>query len=214
MSSLRKFFLAVLLLILTALFCFDFGRFAELQRFREGVTHYRQGGYKAAAERFATVTGGAALYNRGNCLVRMAEQAAGERELAGRYYDAAVDAYRAALLLQPGDGDMQHNLEVAMNARTGLERAGQEKRLPEKASGETAEGAATAKTGEPTAVGQAGQGEAANTDDQGRGALRKGAMTRNQAERLLADKRGSNLIPSASPAASRGRLSAPPLKDW
>ncbi len=66
----------------------------------QGVAQYRAGDYAAAAARFGSEHKPDSLYNQGNALAH-----------AGKL-EAAAQAYREALQLQPSDQDAQHNLKI------------------------------------------------------------------------------------------------------
>ena len=87
---------------------------------------YRLGEFREAAASWAVAARTAtepdrrsdAWYNAGNARYRIAEAEDATRPSASqRYWDAAVAAYREALLLDPDDRDAKHNLELALRER-------------------------------------------------------------------------------------------------
>ena len=64
------------------------------------AARYRAGDYAASAEAFARLDSVDAGYNRGNALARQGE------------YEAAIEAYEAALAAEPEHEDARHNLEL------------------------------------------------------------------------------------------------------
>ena len=73
--------------------------------YRRGVALYRAGRYTEAGDAFASVeredVKPDALYNLGNSRYKRSD------------YEGAVEAYQAALALQPKDADTSHNLSLA-----------------------------------------------------------------------------------------------------
>ena len=138
---------------------------------------YRMGEFREAAASYAVAARTAgqpehaadAWYNTGNARYRIAERAEAEPSRdSQRYWDAAVAAYRDALLLDPGDRDAKHNLELALRKR---ER-----------SGGGGGGAGGGGGGEGGGGGGGGRGVQPPSTG-GEGDARP--MTRSQAERLL-----------------------------
>jgi Ca-activated chloride channel family protein len=94
--------------------------------YNRGNAAYRLGEFREAAASYAVAarTAGArsrvaaAWYNAGNARYRLAQQA--ERSglpRAPSYWEAAVSAYREALLRDPDDREAKHNLELALRRR-------------------------------------------------------------------------------------------------
>lgn len=108
-------------------------------------------------------------YNAGNARYRIAEAVdADPTSDSQRYWDAAVAAYREALLLDPDDQDAKHNLELALRKR--------------EQSGGGGGGAGGGGGGEGGGGGGGGRGiQPPSTGGQGDAR----PMTRSQAERLL-----------------------------
>lgn len=197
-----------------------------ISRFNRGAAHYRLGDFAAARNDFSDASTSPdlhlrhqALYNQGNTLVRLAEQAAAkDKTAADSFYRSALESYRAALVIQPTDRDTQHNLTAAAAARTALlaDQAGRtpdaKRAAPQQQSGNA--DSAKKKVGEKSDAKVAGKpGQATQEDPAGAGSRRR-TMGREQAERLLNEKRGQGTLPSAIPAASGGKPPAPPEKDW
>ena len=199
-------------------------------RFNRGVAQYRLGNYAAAQADFSVIGSSSdpllrrwALYNQGNSLVRLAEQdAARNGTAADNLYRAALERYRQALILNPDDPDARANLANATTARAAL-LAAQGSRPPDakRPAVETPTGATA--SGQKQDKGQSGTRQAAKDgarrgraadDDQGGSGRKRKTMGREQAERLLNEKRGQEALPSAILAAPGGKDAAPPLKDW
>jgi Ca-activated chloride channel family protein len=94
--------------------------------YNRGNAAYRLGEFREAAASYAVAArtvpsrprAAEAWYNAGNARYRLAEAA--ERSADPRTqarWDAAVAAYREALLRNPGDQDTKHNLELALRRR-------------------------------------------------------------------------------------------------
>ncbi len=99
--------------------------------FNIGDTFFQEGQPAQAIESFTKVAGnkslasrirGFASYNLGNALLKSGQ------------FDKAIDAYRAALRLDPSDVDAKHNLELAMRKKEEAERKKEEEK--EKQEGE------------------------------------------------------------------------------
>lgn len=77
---------------------------AAAEQFRDpawqGVARYRAGDYAESASRFASGDDARSLYNQGNALARMGE------------FEAAIDAYNAALERNPADEDALYNRDL------------------------------------------------------------------------------------------------------
>lgn len=99
--------------------------------FNIGDTFFQEGQPAQAIESFSKVAGnkslasrirGFASYNLGNALLKSGQ------------FEKAIDAYRAALRLDPSDVDAKHNLELAMRKKEEAEREKEEEK--EKQEGE------------------------------------------------------------------------------
>jgi len=87
----------------------------------EAAARYRAGDYAASAETFARLDTADAAYNRGNALARQGE------------YESAIEAYEAALTVEPEHEDARHNLEL-------LRRVQQQQQQSSGGEGESGEG--------------------------------------------------------------------------
>jgi tetratricopeptide (TPR) repeat protein len=202
-------------------------RYESIRRFNRGVAHYRAGEFSAARDDFAAVSGNdsalqqQSLYNQGNCNVRLAEQnAVGNRAEAEQLYRTALKLYRAALQLVPEDRDAlanQHTVTAVIAGFAASRSNGQAERMKPSAeplNRSTGEKSSSGKvrSGEPAAT-SAKSGQSSDSNRNGSGNRRK-SMGREQAERLLNEKRGQEAVPSAIKATSGGARLAPPVKDW
>ena len=138
---------------------------------------YRMGEFREAAASWAVASRTVesadratdAWYNAGNARYRIAEGVDADPSNDSQpYWDAAVAAYREALLLDPGDRDAKHNLELALRKR--------------EQSGGGGGGAGGGGGGEGGGGGGGGRGIQPPSTG-GEGDARP--MTRSQAERLL-----------------------------
>lgn len=199
----------------------------SLARFNKGVASYRLGEFSAALEDFAHVARSGdsvlryqALFNQGNSLARLADQSgSGQRAAAERLYRAAFDCYGEALKIRPGEQDAVANQAVVAAAMAALRNA-QGLHGADRKSGERAGTGSTARDRTPD--GPPGPDKAAAVEGKNgkpdstlpeSGVSRK-SMGREQAERLLNEKRGQEVLPSSIKAAPGGAKSVPPVKDW
>lgn len=195
-------------------------------RFNRGAAHYKLGDFAAARNDFSEASTSPdprlrhqALFNQGNSLVRLAEQAATkDKTAADSFYRTALESYRAALALRPVDQDTQHNLTAAAAARTAL-LADQAVRTPyvKRAAPRQQSGnadSADKRVGEKSDANVAGKSGQATQKDQAGVGNRRRTMGRELAERLLNEKRGQGALPSAIPALAGGKPAVPPEKDW
>jgi tetratricopeptide (TPR) repeat protein len=193
----------------------------DVARFNIGVARYRMGAFSSAASSFTAVKNGKLrykyLYNAGNSLARRAEECAASNVAdSKRYYEAALEHYRSALLLNPGDQDIQTNLNIVAIQVSRHEHPHAGTRQPKaKQSGESTTGTQQRATPRnvPAAVPgtQGGQPATNNQDAPGR---RRKAMGREQAERILNEKRGQEALVSATKAAPGGASMTRTEKDW
>jgi len=198
------------------------------RKFNRGVALYRLGELRSAADDFTAAATGSdpsmrhmALYNQGNCLARLAEQcSSGDQAAAAHLYEMAADCYGKALLLRPGDQETLANQAAVLAARKGMftDRGGQPAQQNPSAATQPNNSAAGEKNGAKTPAATPGssgnQSDQPATDEQGTRKARRKTMGREQAERLLNEKRGQEAIPSAVTARKGPNLSAPPAKDW
>lgn len=192
--------------------------------FNRGIASYRLGEFSAAQEDFAHVARSGdsvlryqALFNQGNSLARLAEQSgSGQTAAAERLYRAALDCYGEALKIRPADQDAKSNRDVVAAARSALQTTPGDKKRAESggAGSQTGDKAPVIKPPPDKAANTAGQnGKPDSSDQEAVGKSRK-SMGREQAERLLNEKRGQEVLPSSIKAAPGGAKSAPPAKDW
>lgn len=153
------------------------GRADAMDAYGRASAAYRMGEFREAAASWAvaarTVEGDDRVsdgwYNAGNARYRIAEAKDADPASDGqRFWDAAVAAYREALLRDPGDLDAKHNLELALRER--------------EQSGGGGGGAGGGGGGEGGGGGGGGRGMQPPSTG-GEGGARP--MTRSQAERLL-----------------------------
>ena len=187
-----------------------------------GVSLYRQGDYLRARDRFAAATAMAAAvshYNLGNCLFRLGERAAGDREQARRYYLDAVSEYG---MVSTPDAAANRNLaRMRLAALAGAgENAGNRERQRAGEAGRPAGGDAIPRQG-------GGQGQAAGAKDSTRGATRaerphpaaaegksRYSLTRQEAERLLSEARGRERPAGLLQERQQALQTARPERDW
>ncbi len=192
--------------------------------FNRGVASYRLGEFRAAQEDFAHVARNGdpalkypALFNLGNSLARLAAQSgSGQNAKAERLYRAAQECYDEALKIRPADQDAKSNRDVVAAARSALQTTPGDKKRAESggAGSQTGDKAPVIKPPPAKAANTAGQnGKPDSSDQEAAGKSRK-SMGREQAERLLNEKRGQEALPSSIKAAQGGAKSAPPVKDW
>jgi tetratricopeptide (TPR) repeat protein len=220
----------MLLFVLVAAVWFDFTRiqyYSSVRGFNRGVAQYRLGEFGSALENFATFDAGSdtllrhrALYNQGNCFVRMAEQNATINRVATiQLYQKALDSYREALRLFPGDSDTLSNQKAVALAMTTLDEQQNSQRaaikqnsvLPGKSVIHSDQIEKQKSKEQSESSGKNGRSTDSNQDSSSK---RVKTMGREQAERLLSEKRGQKILPSAI-RVSRGRAEQdPPEKDW
>lgn len=91
--------------------------------YNAGVAQFKTGRFKESAGAFERVMGGAkdqlkssAIYNRSAALYAAGVSAreTGELDEASKMLTASVGGYKAALKEKPSDGDIRHNLELAI----------------------------------------------------------------------------------------------------
>nr|NIP80279.1 tetratricopeptide repeat protein [Gemmatimonadota bacterium]NIQ55266.1 tetratricopeptide repeat protein [Gemmatimonadota bacterium]NIU75467.1 tetratricopeptide repeat protein [Gammaproteobacteria bacterium]NIX45195.1 tetratricopeptide repeat protein [Gemmatimonadota bacterium]NIY09451.1 tetratricopeptide repeat protein [Gemmatimonadota bacterium] len=143
----------------------------RLGRYREAEEHLR-----AALDAVDPTTREWVYYNLGQ---RFLEDARAEDgEAATTLYDAAVEAYRQALRLRPGDGDAKWNYELALRERERQMQGGgggdQDEREQEEQEGGQGQGGSAPGRNQPSEAepSQGPQGQ-------------QSPMTQEQAERIL-----------------------------
>ena len=203
-------------------------RFPVINRtaaFNSGAARYRMGQFSSAAADFAAAADGAppetafrALHNQGNSLIHLAGTRGAEREV--QRYRAAAECYRRALKISPGSRATTENLRA-------LERilaAGNEqpRHRPEQARA-SGERAARQASDSPETGGHAAAGapppsrhQRSETDPggSGDGVRRRIGLNRQDAERMLIDRRGVSLLPSAMAAGGGASRQQPVEKEW
>ncbi|WP_026840919.1 hypothetical protein [Citrifermentans bremense] len=192
-----------------------------------GVALYRAGEYVQALERFSAASAAedsglkeAALYNRGNAAVKEADRKGGDASGAAALLRQAETSYRQALELNPRAADAKRNLELVRLRLQALDAAkvgapGRESRdarsiPPQAASKERQGGEQGKEQGAKSRGNRAGE----ESDQGARHGRRAAEMSREDAERLLAEERGrETLAPQLLGAGGKGRH-APAGKEW
>lgn len=198
-------------------------------RFNRGVALYRLGEFSNAQADFsaASTSGDLTLsyparYNLANSLVRLAEQKAPQdAPAADKLYLEAIEHYQQYLAQSPQDPDAQFNLGMAIAARN-ARATNPTQHLPTPERPPTgavhAANSSSTQSAEATRVSQAGQVPAQRSppdvSDASRDSRARTGMSREEAERMLSDKRGQEALPSSQPAASARANVAMPEKDW
>lgn len=204
----------------------------HVRSFNSGVACYRKGEFKAALDNFVMSAGGSdmrlkyrAVYNQGNCLARMAEQSTdSDSAAAERFYLAALDRYREVLRYSPGDLDTIANLSAVSAARGAL-TAGRDRqmggrkempKLPQAGKRDDSDKETPAKQKPENGRQTESAGKSGQPADQGNGedGRRRKTMGREEAERLLDEKRGQETLPSGIKAAPGGVELPSPAKNW
>lgn len=215
-----------------------FGEPAAPLHFNLGVAHYRDHAHAPARGQFDLAIAAAASqpelrqaahYNRGNSFYRQAESVSGrDRRAAIPLLRQAMDDYRQALALAPGDANARGNLDLAQARLRGLVSG---------LGGDKQDGRAKAgqgKAGEPagasppkdagrsagkTPPGDAKPGDQAGSRSEGgdppsSGGKPSRALTQKEVERLLNDARGRERPAGSLHGGGKlGPLSMPD-KDW
>lgn len=177
-------------------------------RYNLGTALLRLGEYAEAEEHLRSAldgvdpdTRGLVHYNLGQRFLEGA-RAAADPAAAVALYEGAIEAYRQALRLHPGDGDAKWNYELALQERDDIQ-------LP-------AEGDAGDPDGDPEEGGEGtGAGSPGRADQQPRPGL--GAdhapMSREEAERILAalEQDERELFQDR---LREGQRDTPPARDW
>jgi len=228
----RRIIIVLLAIVLTVTLWLDLNRltaYKNLTLFKRAVAHYQAGEFNAALEDFSSIsvkTGDPLLlhrilFNQGNCLARLGElNETSDPAAADQFYRTALDRYREAGLLLPGDRDSESNQAAIKAARTALQTSlnkqhAKTSRMPTKQFDNSAIGT---KAGEKIpgnkAERSAKQGGPPITDYRDGSSNKRNTMGREQAERLLNEKRGEETLPSAVKATPGGTTPAPPAKDW
>lgn len=191
-----------------------------------GVALYRRGAYAQALERFSAAGAAgdpglkeAALYNRGNAAVKEAERKGGDVSGAVALLRQAETSYRQTLELNPRAADAKRNLEVVRARLAALAAVrdgapGRESRggsvTPPTRSGERRGGERGQEQGRNSRGNKAGE----ESDQAARHGRRAAEMSREDAERLLAEERGRETVaPRLLRAGGKGRHAAGG-KEW
>ncbi|ACH38829.1 hypothetical protein Gbem_1813 [Citrifermentans bemidjiense Bem] len=191
-----------------------------------GVAFYRAGEYAQALERFSAASAAgdpglkeAALYNRGNAAVKEAERKGGDASGAAALLRQAETSYRQAMELNPRAVDAKRNLELVRVRLQALDAAkvgapGMKSRgssaEPQAASRDWQGGEQGKEQGAKSRGNRAGE----ESDQAARHGRRAAEMSREDAERLLAEERGrETLVPQVLGAGGKGRH-APAGKEW
>lgn len=157
------------------------GEEGPVLRYNLGTALLRLGRYAEAEEHFRAALDAVdpdlrewVYYNLGQRYLEDARSSS-DPEATGALYDAAVEAYRHALRLRPGDRDAKWNYELALQEReqSGGGGGAEQDRNQEPQQGDEGQGA--------TAPGS--QGPSRDTPASGQGS--QAPLTRDQAERIL-----------------------------
>lgn len=143
-------------------------------------------------------------YNLGQRFLEDARSASADPQATSALYDAAVEAYRQALRLRPGDTDAKWNYELALQERDQQQSGG---------GGEGDEGEQDEEE-QPGDQGGGGQSQGSPSESQGGGdAQGEAPMTREQAERLLSavEQDERELFQDK---LRKGPQEARPARDW
>lgn len=144
-------------------------------------------------------------YNLGQRFLEDARGAAADPQATSALYDAAVEAYRQALRLQPGDTDAKWNYELALRERDQQQSGG--------GGGENEEGEQDEEE-QPGDQGGGGQARGSPSESQaGADAQGQAPMTQEQAERLLSavEQDERELFQDK---LRKGPQEARPTRDW
>lgn len=197
-------------------------------RYNLGILNYRLGEFAKAGEDFKAVSIYAdpllkaqSLYNRGNCLVRLAEnQISSNNSSAVNFYTAALESYNAALLILPKDKEALQNRAAVTLVIKELKKMKSSK-LTESGKQDAAEpesknyASKNDKKKELKSVSKATlEGVSATMTNQEGGVNKRKTMGREEAERLLNEKRGEEVVPSAVKAKDGISGFVTPEKDW
>jgi len=151
------------------------------------------------------------FYNLGNRYLEEARRAT-DAEARGKLLERAIEAYRQALRLQPGDAEAKWNLELALQE----EEANQQQRNEPQAGGGNQQ--RDQRDDADPSQGRGGSGSSAESEpDPGRDPRQRpqpsGEMTREQAERILsaAEQDERELYRRQ---LRRGQRERPVEKDW
>ena len=143
-------------------------------------------------------------YNLGQRFLEDARGAAADPQATSALYDAAVEAYRQALRLQPGDVDAKWNYELALQERDQQQSGG---------GGDGGEGEQDQEE-QPGDQGGGGQAQGSPSESEtGGDAQGEAPMTREQAERLLSavEQDERELFQDK---LRKGPQEARPTRDW
>uniref|UniRef100_C6DZT6 Tetratricopeptide repeat protein n=1 Tax=Geobacter sp. (strain M21) TaxID=443144 RepID=C6DZT6_GEOSM len=190
-----------------------------------GVALYRRGAYAQALDRFSAAGAAgdpglkeAALYNGGNAAVKEAQRKEGDASESAALLRQAETSYRQALELNPRAADAKRNLELVRVRLQALDAGrdgapGRESRggsVTQQTSVERQGRERGQEEGEKSGGNKAGE----ESDQAARHGGRAAEMSREDAERLLAEERGrETLAPQLLDAGGKGRH-APAGKEW
>lgn len=197
-----------------------------LLAYHAGVALYGMGEYGKSISRFTAASAAsdpglkeAALYNLGNAAVKEAERKGGDAAGAAALLRQAEASYRQALKLNPRAADAKRNLELVRARMAALaaskgEAPGREAHgrsiPPQAANRERQEGEKGKEQGRKSRGQKAGD----ESDRAARYGARAAGMSREDAERLLAEERGrETLAPQLVHNSGKGRH-APAGKEW
>ncbi|HEX6938303.1 MAG TPA: VWA domain-containing protein [Longimicrobiales bacterium] len=170
----------------------------RLGRYEEAERHLRE-----ALASIDPDTRERTYYNLGNRFLE-AGRASPDPEARARLLDAAVEAYKRALRIQPGDVDAKWNLEMALRER---------EQQPPPAQGGGAGRSQPQRPRDPSRDPQGGGGQPSASSSGGGAPRDPGAMTREQAERILssAEQDERELFRDQ---LRKGRRDSPVARDW
>jgi Ca-activated chloride channel family protein len=195
------------------------GRTAPEVHYNLGTALLALGNYAEAEQQLRAALQGVdpalrhrSFYNLGN---RFLDEGRAERDVQrqGRLLDAAIDAYRRALRIDPADSDAKWNLELALRDRENNRlRQAASPQPHEDRQGEDGQDRQEQDASGVAAGGTAGQSPAGEVTDTGTDTDRQ-QMSREQAERILSaieqDERDLT-----RDRLRRGQRSVPVLRDW
>ena len=195
--------------------------------YNRAVIHARKGKGDMAAQLFIQSAAGNdpvirqhSLYNHGTLLIQQGRVfLPTNQEKARDSFSSAGAQLNAALKHDPLDIDVQYNAAVARDllaevnaliaSRRGEKKRPAEQRVPEKSE--------TAKNGaeKGTQADKTGKAGAETGRGEGSGKSRSAPeMSKNDAERLLNDARGREILRSATVARTKPGAVSPPERDW
>lgn len=196
-------------------------------RFNLGVANYRLGNFSSAQNDFKIAALSRefnlqqqSLYNRGNTLVKLAELSTNKRgDVAESLYNDALKCYNHALLLNPQNIDIITNRSIANSALKHLQlntknhQSDVEK--SEKKEVDVSQNSDSKKTPQSTlSTSKSLHGGQSTDNNQEGGTSSRQKMSTDQVERLLNEKRGGSILPSAIKAGTGSNSLIQPAKNW